>query len=223
MQREQEVIGKIKDAALLPLFYHDDEDVCRRLVSSLYDGGIRCIEFTNRGEHAAKNFQQLVKHRDADMKDLLLATGTIKTADHAKQFIEAGADFLISPFFDAAVCDEAYMQKIFWIPGCMTPNEIHIAEQAGCAMIKLFPGNLLGPGFVEAILPLFPDLDFIVTGGVDATEENIKAWFKAGAAGVGLGSKLISKDVLQKKDYAALQVKAKEVISIIQKIKTAQK
>jgi 2-dehydro-3-deoxyphosphogluconate aldolase/(4S)-4-hydroxy-2-oxoglutarate aldolase len=223
MEREQQIITQIKNAALLPLFYHDEEKVCVDIVSSLYDSGIRCIEFTNRGEKALKNFGQLIRHRDADMKDLLLATGTIKTAEDAKQFIGAGADFLISPFFDAAVCDEAYMQKIFWIPGCMTPSEVHVAEQAGCTMIKLFPGNVLGPGFVEAILPLFPDLNFVVTGGVDVTEENIKSWFNAGAAGVGLGSKLISKDVLQKKDFAALREKAKEVISIIQKIKPAKK
>ena len=222
MEREQQLITQIKDAALLPLFYHDDEEVCLEIVSALYSAGIRCIEFTNRGAEALKNFRQLVKSRDASMKDLLLATGTIKSAEGAKQFIEAGADFLISPFFDAAVCDEAYMQKIFWIPGCMTPSEVHVAEQAGCKMIKLFPGNILGAGFVEAILPLFPGLDFVVTGGVDATEENIKSWFKAGVAGIGLGSKLISKEVLQKKDYAALQSKTKEVISIIQKVKTVQ-
>ena len=222
MERELEVITQIKVAALLPLFYHDDEKVCLEIVSALYSAGIRCIEFTNRGEQALKNFRELVKQRDANMKDLLLATGTIKTAEDAKQFIEAGADFLISPFFDTGVCDEAYMQKIFWIPGCMTPSEIHVAEQAGCKMIKLFPGNVLAAGFVEAILPLFPDLDFVVTGGVDVREENIKSWFKAGVAGVGLGSKLISKEVLKIKDYAALEAKTKEVIAIIRKIKTAQ-
>lgn len=221
MEREQQIIKQIKDAALLPLFYHDDEMLCVEVVAALYGAGIRCVEFTNRGQQALKNFRHLVKHRDTAMKDLLLATGTIKTADQAKQFIDAGADFLISPFFDAAVCDEAYMQKIFWIPGCMTPSEIHVAEQAGCNMIKLFPGNVLGQGFVEAILPLFPDMDFVVTGGVDTTEANIRSWFNAGVAGVGLGSKLISKDLLQKRDFAALQEKTKEIISIIQKIKTA--
>ena len=219
MEREQQIISQIKKDAVLPLFYHDAASTCIDIAKTLYEAGIRCIEFTNRGAQALQNFKQLVKQRDAEMKDLLLATGTIKTADQAKQFIDAGADFLISPFFDSAVCDEAYMQKIFWIPGCMTPSEIHVAEQAGCRMIKLFPGNTLGPGFVEAILPLFPDLDFVVTGGVDTTEENIRSWFKAGVAGVGMGSKLISKDVLQKKDYAALKAKTKEVVSIIQKIK----
>lgn len=221
MEREQQIIQQVKKEGLLPLFYHDDSHTCIGVTKALYEAGVRCIEFTNRGAQALQNFKQLVKQRDAEMKDLLLATGTIKTADHAKQFIDAGADFLISPFFDHAVCDEAYMQKMFWIPGCMTPSEIHVAEQAGCNMIKLFPGNTLGPGFVEAILPLFPDLDFVVTGGVDTTEENIKAWFKAGVAGVGMGSKLISKDVLQKKNYDGLKAKTKEVISIIQKIKTA--
>lgn len=104
----------------------------------------------------------------------------------------------------------------------MTPSEIHVAEQAGCVMIKLFPGNTLSPGFVQAILPLFPDLDFVVTGGVDTTEQNIKSWFRAGVAGVGMGSKLISKAVLQQNDYDGLKTKTKEVIAIIKKIKAAK-
>ncbi len=163
----------------------------------------------------------MIQQRDAGMKDLLLAVGTIKTAEHAKQFIDAGADFLISPFFDHAVCDEAYLQKIFWVPGCTTPTEIHVAEQAGCTMIKLFPGNTMGPSFVEAIKPLFPDLDFVVTGGVDTTAENIKSWFKAGVCGVGMGSKLISKDVLEGGDFEKLKAATKEVLQIIKKIKSA--
>jgi 2-dehydro-3-deoxyphosphogluconate aldolase / (4S)-4-hydroxy-2-oxoglutarate aldolase len=222
MEREQQIIRQIKAEGLLPLFYEDDSNVCLAVMNALYEAGVRCIEFTNRGPQALQNFTQLVKHRDEEMKDLLLATGTIKTGDQAKQFIDAGADFLISPFFDSAVCDEAYMQKICWIPGCMTPSEIHVAEQAGCKMIKLFPGNTIGPGFVEAILPLFPGLDFVVTGGVDTTKDNIAAWFKAGVAGVGMGSKLISKTLLQQKDYDGLKEKTKQVIAIIQQIKKAQ-
>ena len=103
----------------------------------------------------------------------------------------------------------------------MTPTEIHVAEQAGCRMIKLFPGNLLGPSFVEAIKPLFPDLDFVITGGVDTTEENIKSWFKAGVCGVGMGSKLISKAVLETGDYEKLKTTTKDVLGIIKKIKSA--
>jgi len=222
MEREQHIIKQIKEKALIPLYYHDDADTSMDVAQALYEAGIRCIEFTNRGAQALSNFKQMVKRRDRDMKDLLLATGTIKTAEQARQFIDAGADFLISPFFDQAVCDEAYMQKMFWIPGCMTPTEINVAEQAGCAMIKLFPGNVLRPGYLEAILPLFGELDFIVTGGVDTTEENIKSWFEAGVAGIGMGSKLISKDLLMQKDYDGLKAKTKAVISVIEKIKAAK-
>jgi len=221
MEREQQIIELVKQQGLLPLFYHDSSDTCVAVTRALYEAGVRCIEFTNRGPQALNNFRQLVRQRDAGMKDLLLAVGTIKTAEHARRFIDAGADFLISPFFDHAVCDEAYLQKVFWIPGCTTPTEIHVAEQAGCTMIKLFPGNTLGPSFVEAIKPLFPDLDFVVTGGVDTTEENIKSWFKSGVCGVGMGSKLISKDVLERGDFQKLEAATKEVLQIIQKLRSA--
>jgi 2-dehydro-3-deoxyphosphogluconate aldolase/(4S)-4-hydroxy-2-oxoglutarate aldolase len=152
------------------------------------------------------------------MKGLLLGIGTIKTADEAKAFIDAGADFLVSPVFDNGVCDVAYMNKLLWIPGCMTPTEIHVSQQAGCQLVKLFPGNVLGPGFVEAILPLFNKMSFVVTGGVDTTEESIRSWFKAGVAGVGLGSKLINKQVLEKGAYSELTQKTKEVLAIVSSV-----
>ena len=109
-----------------------------------------------------------------------------------------------------------------WIPGCTTPTEIHVAQQAGCKLIKLFPGNVLGPGFVEAIMPLFRGIDFTITGGVEATEENLRAWFNAGVKVVGMGSKLITKDILKNGDYEGLKAKTKEVLSIIKKIKSAK-
>lgn len=219
MEREQELIAWIKEAGMLPLFYHDDADVCTAVVRALYPAGIRCLEFTNRGQKALENFRLIVKDRNENMKDMLLAVGTIKTANEAQQFIEAGADFLVSPLFDGSVCDTAYLNKILWIPGCATPTEIHVAEKAGCRLIKLFPGNILGPGFVEAIKPLFPGLDFIVTGGVDTTRENLAAWFNAGVAGVGLGSKLISKKNLEEKNYDAIATAAGNVVDIIASIK----
>ena len=222
MEREEQLILKIKELGLLPLYYHDSAETCLSVAKALYEAGVRCIEFTNRGAQAFENFKRLVKARNESMSELILAVGTIKIGADAQKFIDAGADFLISPVFDSSVCDTAYLNKILWIPGCTTPTEIHEADKAGCKLIKLFPGNVLGPGYVEAILPLFQGLDFVVTGGVDTTEDNIKSWFKAGVAGVGMGSKLISKDVLQKGDYDGLKTKTKEVLSIIRKIKSAQ-
>ena len=200
MEREAALINQIKNEGMLPLFYHDDVTVCENVLQALYNGGVRCVEFTNRGVHALPNFKHLVSLKTT-MPGLILGIGTIKTPQDATSFIEAGADFLISPCFDASVADVAYMHKVLWIPGCMTPTEIHVAQKSGATLIKLFPGNVLGPGFVEAIKTLFTGVDFLVTGGVEPTEQNIGAWFKAGVSGVGLGSKLITKDVLANKNY----------------------
>jgi 2-dehydro-3-deoxyphosphogluconate aldolase / (4S)-4-hydroxy-2-oxoglutarate aldolase len=215
MTNEEKIIAAIKKQGILPLFFHADKEVCVSIVKVLYDAGINIIEFTNRGEAALENFKALVAEKKKTMPGLLLAAGTIKTAAQANDFIEAGADFLISPVFDDEVCDAAYLQKILWVPGCMTPGEIHAAEKAGCKLIKLFPGNVLGPGFVSSIKDLFPGIDFMPTGGVDATKENISAWFKAGVCAVGMGSKLIDKEILEHKNYSLLKHRVEEVVQMV--------
>ena len=212
---EENLIERIGTQGFLPLFYHPDSTVCTDVVQALYDAGVRIIEFTNRGENALENFTALIATRDLKWKDLLLAAGTIRTSEHATKFIAAGADFLISPVFDADVCDVAYLQKVLWIPGCMTPTEIHTAQSAGCKLVKLFPGNVLGPGFVSGILELFPGMQFMPTGGVESTRENITAWFRAGVSAVGMGSKLISKELLQAKNYEEIRRLTVEAISIV--------
>lgn len=219
MEKEQHIIQQLKQQAILPLFYHADKQVCIEVANALYSAGIRVIEFTNRGEAALENFKALVAARNENMNGLLLAVGTIRTAEQATKFINAGADFLISPVFDAAVCDIAYLNKIVWIPGCMTPTEVHVAENAGCKLVKLFPGNVLGPNFVSGIKELFPAMDFMPTGGVEVSKENINEWFKAGVCAVGLGSKLISKTILEQKDYTAITDLTKQALNIISTIK----
>ncbi|HVM89093.1 MAG TPA: hypothetical protein VMT76_12965 [Puia sp.] len=218
MYSEHDNREQIRQHKLLPLFYHDDLQVCISVTNALYEGGARLIEFTNRGPYALENFKALVKERDKGMKDLLLCTGTIKTPEHASRFIDAGADVLISPVFDNGICDVAYMQKILWIPGCMTPTEIHQSYKSGCTLIKLFPGDLLKPSFIEAIKPLFPEIDFVVTGGVDTSKENISAWFKAGVCGVGMGSKLITKEILKNGNYDLITSATKNILAIIKEI-----
>lgn len=213
MHSSDTVKAHILNEKLIPLFYEDDLDVCISVVEALYKGGVRTIEFTHRGAQALDNFKALVAKKNS-MPGLMLGIGTIKNTQDAQAYIQAGADFLISPVFDSAVADIAYLHKILWIPGCMTPTEIHVAQQAGCDLVKLFPGNVLGPGFIEAIRPLFKEVSFLVTGGVDATEESITKWLKAGAAGVGLGSKLITKEALQQKEFDKISTKIKALLSI---------
>ena len=219
MDKQQEIIEQLKQQKMLPLFYHPDLTVCIEVTKALYAAGIRAIEFTNRGEAALVNFKAMLKVRNSEMKDLLLAVGTIRNAQQANQFIEAGADFLISPVFDADVYDAAYINKILWIPGCMTPTEIHSANTAGCQLVKLFPGNVLGPSFVSGIKELFPGMDFMPTGGVETSVENLQAWFDAGVCAVGMGSKLISKQLLETKDYTSIESATRNVLQIIAALK----
>ena len=219
MEHYETIIAQLKEQKLLPLFYHDEETVCIEVTKALYAAGVRAIEFTNRGSAALENFKAMVAARNTDMKDLLLAVGTIRNAGQANQFIEAGADFLISPVFDPAVCDAAYLNKVLWIPGCMTPTEVHVAENAGCRLVKLFPGNVLGPSFVAGIKELFPAIDFMPTGGVETNKENIETWFRSGVCAVGMGSKLISPKLLGQKDYKTIETETKKVLDIIRAIK----
>ncbi len=215
MTKKDDITLRIKGQKILPLFYHHDPEVCIAVARVLYESGIRLLEFTNRGEHALENFSLLIKERNQSMLDMVIGAGTIKTGKDATSFIAAGADFLISPVFDSEVHQVVASHSILWIPGCMTVTEIHQADRSGYQLIKLFPGETLGPGFVRSIMPLFNKLSFIVTGGVDITKENMEAWFKSGVVGVGLGSKLISDGMLEDKDYHGLRAKIEKALGII--------
>ncbi|KOS05612.1 ketohydroxyglutarate aldolase [Flavobacterium akiainvivens] len=213
------IITTIKEQGLLPLYYNDNPEVCVQVARALYRAGVRCIEFTNRGPQALPNFEALVNER-ANMPGLLLGVGTIAIAEEAEAFTKAGADFLVSPFFDEGVSRFASDNNILWMPGCMTPTEIHTARLAGCSAIKLFPGNVLQPGFLQAIKPLFKGLDFMVTGGVQATEESLAAWLGSGAAAVGMGSNLITAAVTTTGDYVTLEANTTTVLGLINTIKS---
>jgi len=203
----------------LPLYFNADETVSIEVLRALYRAGVKAVEYTNRGEAALKNFKKLVEVRNIEMQGMLLGVGTIKNLQHAQSYINTGADFLVSPGFVPEVADYANSKDIFYAPGCMTPSEIIAAENKGIIFIKLFPGNLLGPEFVSSIKDIFPKLLFMPTGGVDTTKENIEGWFKAGVCAVGMGSKLISKKLMEQKDYAVIEKQTKEVLDIIQSIK----
>lgn len=219
MSKIQVVINSIVQQGMLPLFFHANEHTTIEVLRALYRSGIKAVEYTSRGETAESNFTKMVAVRNAEMPDLLLGIGTIKNKKQAATYIEIGADFFISPGFVPEVAALLHHQEILYSPGCMTPTEIIIAENAGIKFIKLFPGNMLGPDFLSGIKDIFPDLVFMPTGGVDTTAENIGAWFKAGVSAVGMGSKLISKTLMANNDYATIESETKKVLSLIQTIK----
>jgi 2-dehydro-3-deoxyphosphogluconate aldolase/(4S)-4-hydroxy-2-oxoglutarate aldolase len=219
MSTIQKVSDAIAQQGILPLYFNADEQVTLDILKSIYKAGIRAVEYTNRGEAALHNFKKMVEVRNAEMPDLLLGIGTIKNVEQAESFLNAGADFFISPGFVPEVAKYLIDKGLFYSPGCMTPSEIIAAENAGVKFIKLFPGNMLGPEFLSGIKDIFPKLLFMPTGGVDTTRENIEGWYKAGVSAVGMGSKLISKQLMADKDYATIEIETKKVLELIQSIK----
>lgn len=209
------VINSIIKQGMLPLYFNQDELVSVKLLRTLYSSGVRAIEYTHRGTEATQNFKKMITVRNAEMPDMLIGIGTIKNIAQAETYLDLGADFFISPGFVSEVAHFLKKNKILYIPGCMTPTEIINAENAGIRFIKLFPGNKIEPDFLSSIKDIFPDLYFMPTGGVDTTEESIKAWFSVGVAAVGMGSKLISKDLTKSEDYLTIENQTKKVLSII--------
>jgi 2-dehydro-3-deoxyphosphogluconate aldolase/(4S)-4-hydroxy-2-oxoglutarate aldolase len=216
MKSLSSVTNTIVSNKILPLFYHDDPAKCINIVNVLYNSGIKCIEFTNRGKNALNNFKEIVQHRNTHWKDLLVGIGTIQEPKSAEQFINAEADFLISPFIDKSISDVAYLNKTLWMPGCMTPTEIHVAEDLGWNLVKLFPGNVLGTGFVQSIKPVFPTIDFVVTGGVNLL--NMQDWYLAGASVVGMGSSLITAKDMDSDNYSDIAMKTISIVNVIQQM-----
>lgn len=219
MSSQQNIIAQILQQKMLPLYFNSDQDVSINTLQALYKAGIKAVEYTNRGEQALSNFKALRKVVNESMPGMLLGIGTVKTTQDAENFIGAGADFIISPVVYPPVARVVQEAGMLWIPGCLTPTEIFTAEMNGAKMVKIFPGSVVGPSYISAIKELFPNLLFMPTGGVDTTAENIKAWFDSGVCAVGMGSKLITKSILQNKEYDKLTSMTKAVLDILNTIK----
>jgi 2-dehydro-3-deoxyphosphogluconate aldolase/(4S)-4-hydroxy-2-oxoglutarate aldolase len=219
MSKSKKIAEAIIAQGMLPLYFNADETVSVDILKTIYKAGVTAVEYTNRGEAALANFKKMIAVRNAEMPGMLLGVGTVKNLTTAKDYMNAGADFLVSPGFVKEVADYAVGNDIFYAPGCMTPTEIIAAENSGITFIKLFPGNMLGPEFLSGIKDIFPKLLFMPTGGVDTTKENIEGWFKAGVCAVGMGSKLISKKLMESKNYATIETMTKEVLALIATIK----
>lgn len=215
MKNKAETLKAITDQGLLPLFFYEDADVSIEIVRTLYRAGVRVIEYTNRGPEALENFKRLVEVAEAEMPEMHVGIGTIKDIQQARDFIDAGAHFIVCPVVDLAIGQLTHDAGLLWVPGCFSPTEINQASRNGAGLIKLFPANLLGPAFMSSIKDLFPGQLFIPTGGVEIEATNINNWFKSGVCGVGMGSKLISKEILSDRDYVKLFELTKETLQII--------
>lgn len=216
---KQDIIDGMRLKGVVPLFTHDNAKEAIEVVEASYKGGVRAFEFTNRRSNSFEIFKALIAQRKV-FPDLMLGIGTVMDADTTRRFIDAGADFIISPILKLEMADVCATHDKAWIPGCATLTEIVTAKEHGAAVIKVFPGSVLGPGFVSAILPVVPDLRLMITGGVEPTRDNLAAWFNAGAMCVGMGSQLFTRDILQNRNWDLLEKRVANALALVEEIRS---
>jgi 2-dehydro-3-deoxyphosphogluconate aldolase/(4S)-4-hydroxy-2-oxoglutarate aldolase len=213
-----QVITQMKESGLIPLFYNSDINVAKKVLKSCYDGGARLLEFTSRGDFAHEIFQELNKYASKELPEMILGVGSITDGASASLYLQMGANFIVTPVLREDIAIICNRRKVLWSAGCGSLSEIAKAEELGCEIVKLFPGNIYGPEFVKAIKGPQPWTSIMPTGGVSTDPENLKSWFEAGAVCVGMGSKLISKDIVLNKKYIELTQKVSKTLNIIKKI-----
>jgi 2-dehydro-3-deoxyphosphogluconate aldolase/(4S)-4-hydroxy-2-oxoglutarate aldolase len=210
------VLNTVVDLGLVPVFYHPDLAVAQQVVAACRAGGARVVEFTNRGDFAFEVFAELARHTAESNPDVILGVGTVVDAPTAGLYIGGGANFVVGPVLNPEVARLCNRRKIAYMPGCGSATEISQAEELGVEIVKVFPGAQVGgPGFVKAVLAPSPWTRIMPTGGVDATEESIRAWFQAGVACVGIGSKLITKELVAAGDWQGISGKVAQVLAWI--------
>lgn len=215
-----QVAQVMASTGMVPLFYYHDVEVAKKIVAACYRGGARLLEFTNRGDFAHEVFRELSLYCLAELPEMILGVGSVTDAGTASHYMQLGANFIVTPVLREDIALICNRKKILWSPGCATLTEICRAEELGCEIVKLFPGGIYGPGFVKAIKGPQPWTSIMPTGGVAPTHENLKAWFDSGVTCVGMGSKLISKDIIQGEDYTTLEKRTREALALIQELRS---
>ena len=214
-----EVASVMKETGMVPLFFHSDINLSKQVLKACYDGGARLMEFTARGDFAHEVFGELTKYAIKELPGMIMGVGSVTDAAQASLYMSLGANFIVTPVLREDIAIVCNRRKVLWSPGCGTLTEIARAEELGCEIVKLFPGDIYGPQFVKGIKGPQPWTSIMPTGGVTPTVENLKSWFDAGVTCVGMGSQLISKDIIANKDYAKLEQDVKNALSIIKSVR----
>ena len=209
------VLAKIKEAPMVPVFYHKDAEVAKKVIKACYDGGVRAFEFTNRGDFAQEVFAECVKFAAKECPELALGIGSVVDAPTAAMYLQLGACFVVGPLFNPEIAPVCNRRLVPYCPGCGSVSEIGKAQELGCDLTKLFPGDVYGPNMVKGLMAPMPWSKIMVTGGVSPDAENLRAWFKAGVYCVGMGSKLFPKDKVAAEDWQYVTDKCRECLDII--------
>lgn len=214
-----EVLTTMKETGMVPVFYSPCIETAKNVLKACYDGGVRAFEFTNRGDFAQEVFGELVKYANKELPGMIVGVGSVVDPSTAALFIQLGANFVVGPLFNPEVAPICNRRLIPYCPGCGSVSEVGAAQQAGCDLCKVFPGDVLGPKFVKALRAPMPWSQIMVTGGVKPEKDNLEGWFKAGATCVGMGSNLFPKDVVEAKQWDKISALCREALSIIAEVK----
>lgn len=214
-----EVASVMAATGMVPLFFHNDVELGKKVVKACYDGGARLMEFTSRGDFAFEIFGALNKYALAELPGMILGVGSITDAAAASLYMQLGANFIVTPVLREDIALVCNRRKVLWSPGCASLTEIARAEELGCEIVKLFPGDVYGPQFVKGIKGPCPWTSIMPTGGVSTTMENLKSWFDAGVTCVGIGSQLISNEILDSQDFDALEVIVRATLATIKEVR----
>ncbi|HRF68035.1 MAG TPA: bifunctional 4-hydroxy-2-oxoglutarate aldolase/2-dehydro-3-deoxy-phosphogluconate aldolase [Muribaculum sp.] len=212
---KQSVLAKIGATGMVPVFYHSDPEIAKKVLKACYDGGVRAFEFTNRGDFAHEIFETLVKYAASECPEMAVGVGSIVDPATAALYLQLGACFVVGPLFNPEVAKICNRRLVPYTPGCGSISEVGFAQEAGCDLCKVFPGDVLGPKFVKGLLAPMPWSKLMVTGGVEPTEDNIASWFKAGVYCVGMGSKLFPKDRIAAADWSYITDKCREALCYV--------
>jgi len=214
-----EVAAVMKETGLVPLFYHTDVTLAKKVLKACYDGGARLMEFTSRGDFAFEIFGELNKYALKELPGMILGVGSITDAAMASLYMQLGANFIVTPVFREDIAIVCNRRKVLWSPGCASLTEIARAEELGCEIVKLFPGEVYGPQFIKGIKGPCPWTSIMPTGGVTTEKDNLKSWFDAGAACVGIGSQLITNEILLSRDLDILEVQVRKTLATIKEVR----
>ncbi len=217
------VLTAMMDQGVIPVFYHPDVEVCSKVIQACANGGAKCVEFTNRGDFASHVFLEVTRHFAKADPSVIMGVGSIVDAPTAGLYIANGAKFVVGPLLNAEVAKVCNRRMIPYSPGCGTASEIGYAQELGCEIVKVFPGGTVGgPEFVKNVLGPMPWTRIMPTGGVEATEESLRAWFGAGIVACGIGSNLVTKALLDAKDYDGIEKRVRDTVQLIKTIKGAR-
>lgn len=214
-----QVIQTFIETGIVPVFYNADVEISKNVVRACYEGGIRAFEFTNRGDFAQEVFAELVKYANKELPGMIMGVGSVVDPATAALYIQLGANFVVGPIFNPAVAPVCNRRLIPYSPGCGSVSEVSAAQEAGCDICKVFPGDVLGPAFVKDLRGPMPWSQIMVTGGVKPERSNLEAWFKAGATCVGMGSNLFPKDAIAAKDWSRITALCREAIETVKQVK----